>query len=118
MLKQNTAHKATQTIKSTFNTMNTTRRSKTIPLIGRGGLWVVSRQLAHRWQLGCQPLRRSRLSPRNPPALISVIGRVNPAAIVRLEGLGALKKKSVTPSEVEPATFWLLVQRLNYLSYN
>jgi hypothetical protein len=38
--------------------------------------------------------------------LISVTGRVNPGAMVLLEGLGTLKK-SVTPSGVEPTTFRL-----------
>jgi hypothetical protein len=38
MLKQNTAHKAAQTIKGTLHTMNATQKSKAIPVTGRGGL--------------------------------------------------------------------------------
>jgi hypothetical protein len=37
-LKQNTAHKATQTIKGTIHTMNTTLKSKALLVTGRGGL--------------------------------------------------------------------------------
>jgi hypothetical protein len=35
MLKQNTAHKATQTIKDTLHTVNTMQKSKAIPATGR-----------------------------------------------------------------------------------
>jgi hypothetical protein len=38
-LKQNTAHKATQTIQDTLHTMNTTGKNKAILATGRGGLW-------------------------------------------------------------------------------
>jgi hypothetical protein len=39
MLRQNTAHKATQTIKSTLHTMNKMQQnSKVILVTGRGGL--------------------------------------------------------------------------------
>jgi hypothetical protein len=48
--------------------------------------------------------------------LISVRGRVDPRAIVRLERLGQLKN-SVTSSELEPATFRLVAWRLNQLRY-
>jgi hypothetical protein len=37
-------------------------------------------------------------------------------SIVRLEGLGQLKNP-MTPSEIEPATFWLVAQCLNQLRY-
>jgi hypothetical protein len=39
--------------------------------------------------------------------LISVRGRVDPRATVRLEGLGQLKNP-MTSSGMEPATFWLV----------
>jgi hypothetical protein len=53
-----------------------------------------------------------RAGPPLPPGkflvLISVRGSVDPRAIVGLEGLGKLKKKS-TSTEREPATFRLVV---------
>jgi hypothetical protein len=42
---------------------------------------------------------------------------VNAGAMVWLEGLGKLKKKSITSSGLEPATIWLEAQRLNHLCY-
>jgi hypothetical protein len=39
--------------------------------------------------------------------LVSVIGRVDPTAIARLEGLGQLKYP-ITSSGIEPVTFWLV----------
>jgi hypothetical protein len=52
-----------------------------------------------------------RRPPFTPPGrflvLISVRGRVDPRAIVQLEGLGKLKKK-FTSSGFEPATFLLV----------
>jgi hypothetical protein len=38
MFKQNTAHKATQTIEGTLHTENTAHKSTAIPVTGRGGL--------------------------------------------------------------------------------
>jgi hypothetical protein len=61
-------------------------------------------------------LRAGRtLPPGRFLVLISVRGWVDPRAVVRLEGLGKLKKKSAS-SELEPATF-RLVECLNQLRY-
>jgi hypothetical protein len=55
-----------------------------------------------------------------PPArflvLIFVRGCVDPRGIVRLEGSGKLTNQMIQ-SEIEPATFRLVAQRLNKLRY-
>jgi hypothetical protein len=48
------------------------------------------------------------LPPGTLLVLISLRGGVDPRAIVRLEGLGQLKKSPMTSSRIEPATFWLV----------
>jgi hypothetical protein len=59
----------------------------------------------------CRPLPPGRFL-----VLISVRGCVDSRAIVRLAGLGQLKN-TMTSSGLEPATFRLIAQRLNQLSY-
>jgi hypothetical protein len=79
--------------------MNMTQTSKTIPVTGRGGLWSSEMlRIVHcpdnrltdgGWVVSLT--RRPRFTGRNHSELISVTGWVNPWAMVRLEGLGALK---------------------------
>jgi hypothetical protein len=57
------------------------------------------------------------LPPGRFLVLISVIGWVEPKAIMRLEGLRQLKNL-VASSGIEPATFRLVVQCLNQLRYH
>jgi hypothetical protein len=75
-----------------------------------------SRQLAHRWRLGCQPYAPAALYPQKDLlVLISVTGRVNPRAMARLEGLGKFKRKWMTSSKLEYPTLRLVALRLDYL---
>jgi hypothetical protein len=64
-------------------------------VVRRRGSHIFSRQSAHTWRQGCQPYAPAALYPPGRfLVLISVRGWVDPRAIVRLEGLGQLKKIS------------------------
>jgi hypothetical protein len=53
---------------------------------------TLSRQSAHRWISGCQPYTQVVLYLQIDLTLVYVRVCVNPRAMVRLEGLGKLKK--------------------------
>ena len=72
----------------------------------------ISRQAAHKGGKVVSPMHR----PPLPPGNISLWGWVNPRAIVRSEGL-CQWKIPVTPSGIEPATFWLVAHCLNQLHH-
>jgi hypothetical protein len=63
--------------------------------------------------VGCQ-LCSTPHPPEELLDLISVTGSVNRRAMVRLEGLGKLKKENYISSGLEPAAFRLVAQRLNH----
>jgi hypothetical protein len=109
-----------------FQLMNTVLvKGKAIPVTGevahrilRGRGSQLSRQSAHRWRWGCQPYAAAAIYPPGRfLILISVRGWVDPGAIVRLEGLGKLKKNKSTSSGLGPATFRLVAWCLNQLRY-
>jgi hypothetical protein len=58
--------------------------------LARGWGSHIFRHSSHRWRQGCQP--RPLFTPGKSLVLITVGGWVNPRTIVRLEGLGKLKK--------------------------
>jgi hypothetical protein len=82
------------------------------------GVWgsQISRQSAHGGGKFVSLTHRPPLSPGNIPGTHSVRGWVDPRPIVRLEGLCQLRFP-MTPSGIEPSTFWLVAQCLNQLRH-
>jgi len=77
----------------------------------------ISRQSAHEGGRVVSPTHRPPFTPQDVfLVLISVRGWVDSRVIVRPEGL-CQWKIPMTPSRIEPATFWLVAQCLNQLRH-
>ena len=87
------------------------------PRVIRGWDSQISRQSAHEGGMLVSPMHRPPLPLQEIfLVLISVGGWVDPWVIVRLEGL-LRWKIPMTPSGIEPATYWLVAQCLNHLHH-